>query len=474
MPRLGVTCFRLFQAQVMSTKILVINLVGLTPETLEQMPQLRAAFAARGQTTGLQPPFPAVTCTSQATLTTGANPDQHGIVSNGWYFPESSEIRFWLRSDRLVQGEKIWDAVRHRNPALRVANLFWRFATHSSCDWVVTERPTYWANGKKTPDIFTWPGELHEQLVGQLGPFPLFRFWGPATSIESTQWIADATRQLLQLADPDLTLTYLPHLDYDLQKFGPNSPQAAVAIQGVDQVATALVRQARQLGRDVMLLSEYGITNVQQPVFLNRVFRQAGLLAVQGAANGELLEAGNSRAFAACSHQVAHVYVPQPQDEKSVYKLLMATAGVDRVLDRVAQRELGLAHARSGQFVVIAKPQAWFAYPYWLDESKAPDFARCVAIHDKPGHDPAEMFLGPGGKAHVIRRVMQSKLGLRVPFDVISTDAHLIRGSHGRLPASIEQGPVMLTDWQHASAEVIPMTSVKDLIVKHLCANNPC
>jgi len=457
----------------MPSKILVINLVGLTRQVLSQMPGLASRYQQAGSLATLTPPLPAVTCTSQATITTGTLPRDHGIVSNGWYFQESGEVRFWMRSDRLVQGQKIWQAAKQARPGLTVANLFWRYCTHSECDITVTERPTYWANGRKSPDIYTSPGDLRNDLVESLGEFPLFRFWGPATSIESSQWIADATLQVMQKNDPDLTLTYLPHIDYDLQKFGPTSGEATQAIQQVDQVSCRLIDAARECGRQVVVLSEYGMTDVNRPVFLNRHLREAGLLAIQHAKNGELLEPAASRAFAACSHQVAHVYVNSAEDVLATKKLLSGIEGVDRVLAEDEIKAAGLDHHRTGQLVAVAERNCWFAYPYWLDDSAAPDFASCVAIHEKPGHDPAEMFLGPGGKARAMRRLLQTKMGLRVPFDVISQDPGKIRGSHGRLPDDPDDAPIMLTDWSigpvnRAESSSMEMTEVKSVGLQRL------
>lgn len=453
----------------MPSKVLLINLVGLTPGILRRMPRVASLFD-KATPVNLTPPLPAVTCTSQATMTTGALPQEHGIVSNGWYFRESGEVRFWMRSDRLVGGSKIWDDARNANPELRVANLFWRYCTHANCDITVTERPTYWATGRKSPDIYTSPGGLRDELVESLGDFPLFRFWGPATSIESSRWIANATMKVIERDDPDLTLTYLPHLDYDLQKYGPNSPQADVAIREVDEVASRLIDLARETGRQVAVVSEYGMTDVTRPVFLNRELRQGGWLSVQHAQNGELLEPAACRAFAACSHQVAHIYVANPTDLPAVKQLLATVDGVEQILEGPAIKDAGLDHSRSGELIAIAARDSWFAYPYWMDDSHAPDFARCVAIHDKPGHDPAEMFLGTGGKPRVFRRLAQSRLGFRVPFDVISLDAGLIRGSHGRLPDDPDEGPVLLCDWdpESDSSGSIPMTQIKRILLRQL------
>ncbi|MCA9054480.1 MAG: alkaline phosphatase family protein, partial [Planctomycetaceae bacterium] len=374
-------------------KLLLINVVGLTPGGIGEITPHLAAFAQRNGVRTLQPPLPAVTCSSQATLTTGTLPSEHGIVSNGWYYRESGEIKFWSRSDHLVSGEKIWEAARKRNPSIRAAQLFWRYCTHASSALMVTERPTYWANGRKGPDIYCDPPELRDELVEKFGEFPLFRFWGPATSIESTRWIADATLHVMQSRQYEIVMAYLPHLDYDVQKFGPNSHEAAAAHREVDTEVGRLLIAAEEHAYDVAIVSEYGMTSVSQPVYLNRILREAGYIRVQRAQNGELLEPGGSRAFAACSHQVAHVYVTRPEDCQPVQELLQSTDGVERVLGADEKRAAGLDHSRSGELIAVAAPDAWFAYPYWLDDHNAPDFARCVAIHDKPGHDPVEMFL---------------------------------------------------------------------------------
>ncbi len=452
-------------------RVLVINVVGLTPGGLGEHTPALARFATKHGVHTLQPPLPAVTCTSQATMTTGELPFRHGIVSNGWYLRDLSEIRFWNRSDHLVSGEKLWEAASRRNPHIQTALLFWRHCTHARAAITVTERPTYWADGRKGPDIYTEPESLRNDLVAKLGPFPLFRFWGPATSIESTQWISEATQHVMHTARPHLVLTYLPHLDYDVQKFGPNSPESHQAHRDVDMETGKLIEVAQDLGYEIVILSEYGITPVSKPVYLNRVLRKAGYLRVQQAQNGELLEPGACRAFAVCSHQVAHIYVSRPEDMAPVRQLLIETEGVEQVLDQTGKQEHGLDHPRSGEFIAVAEPGSWFAYPYWLQESAAPDFARCVAIHDKPGHDPCEMFLTEGlwqGKAKALWRLLQNKLGIQAPFDVISLKAERIRGSHGRLPESDEERPILLTSWPLSVESPLPMTEIKPLILQRI------
>jgi predicted AlkP superfamily pyrophosphatase or phosphodiesterase len=458
----------------MPQPLLIINIAGLGSSSVGALtPRLSELIRAGGTLTALQPPVPALTSPSQATILTGTLPAEHGIVANGWYFRDLAQILNWPRSARLLHGETIWEAARARNPSLQSANLFWRYATHGTCDVNVVERPTYWADGRKSQDIYAEPGKIRDELLERLGPFPLFRFWGPAADITSTRWIVDATLCLLEQKRFDLLLTYLPHLDYDHQRFGPDSPQGAQALQSVDAEAGRLIDAAGRLGIEIAVVSDYAFEPVSRPIYLNRVLREAGLIQVERAQNGELLEPGISAAFAVCDQQTAQIYVKDESVVGKVKRLLSDVDGVEQVFDRNAMAQLGINHPRAGELLAVAEPGCWFAYPYWLDDSQAPDFARCVAIHAKPGWDPAELFLAPGlgGKLHLLKRLLQGKLGLRAPFDVISTDATLVRGSHGRIPNDDKTRPVLITSWSRASTAVTPMQNVKSILIDRLATD---
>src|SRR5690349_12710278 len=164
-------------------KTVVINAVGLTQSLLgEHTPRLRD-FVSRGRIANIAPVLPAVTCSVQATYLTGAMPREHGIVGNGWYFRDECEIKVWRQSDRLVQRPRIWDIARRSDADFTCANVCWWYAMYSGAEFTVTPRPMYLADGRKIPDIWTEPAELRFQLQERLGQFPLFKFWGPATSI---------------------------------------------------------------------------------------------------------------------------------------------------------------------------------------------------------------------------------------------------------------------------------------------------
>jgi predicted AlkP superfamily pyrophosphatase or phosphodiesterase len=397
------------------TRTLVLNVVGLTPGLLAHAPHLKR-LADQGALRPLATVTPAVTTTVQSTFVTGALPRDHGIVANGWYFRDLSEVLLWRQSNRLVQGEKLWDAAKRRDPAFTCAKLFWWYNMYSSADIAVTPRPMYPADGRKLPDIYTAPAGLRDELQQRLGQFPLFRFWGPAADIVSTQWIGRCALDVFERQRPTLTLVYLPHLDYNLQRLGPDHPRIAQDVAEVDQVCGELIGAAQRAGARVIALSEYGITPVSKPVHINRALRQAGYIQVREELGRELLDAGASRAFALADHQIAHVYVADPAVLPEVKALIEALPGVERVLDEAGKRQAGLDHPRSGELVAISRADSWFTYYYFLDDARAPDFARTVDIHRKPGYDPVELFLDPRlplAKARIAWRLAQKILVFR-------------------------------------------------------------
>jgi predicted AlkP superfamily pyrophosphatase or phosphodiesterase len=455
---------------------LVLNVVGLCGKLLRHAPRLQALASAGGMR-ALKTITPAVTTSVQSTLLTGSLPAGHGIVANGWYFRELAEIMFWRQSNQLVHGEMVWDAARKRAPAFTCAQLFWWYNMYASADVSVTPRPMYPADGRKLPDIYTRPAGLRDALQSRLGQFPLFNFWGPTANIVCSRWIADCALQVLEQYRPTLALVYLPHLDYNLQRLGPSDPAIAGDVAEIDAICGELIDQAQRTGRQVVVLSEYGITDVNRPVHINRALREAGFLAVRPELGTEQLDAGASRAFAVADHQVAHVYIRQPGDIEPVARLLGGLDGVETVLDEDGKRRAGLAHARSGELVAIADARSWFTYYHFLDERKAPDFARTVDIHRKPGYDPVELFLDPAlrfPKLKIAGRLLQKMAGMRYLMDVIPLDATLVKGSHGRPTDDDAEGPLLISSApQHLPDGPVAATGVKALLLRHLFPGDP-
>ena len=492
-------------------RTVVINVVGLSARHIGvNTPRLRELARALGGARALRPDFPAVTCTSQSSMLTGLSPHEHGVIANGWFDREQGEARLWRQSNALVRGEKVWDKAKARNSKCTTANLFWWFNMNSTCDFTVTPRPIYTHDGRKIPDISTQPAALRDTLQNNLGAFPLFDFWGPRAGIRSSDWIARAAIQVMREHDPALTLIYIPHLDYVLQREGPNSPNLAAELREVDRIVGGLLDECRERNARPIVLSEYGIEAATQPVYVNRALREAGLLTVRDELGRDALEPMMSPAFAVCDHQIAHVYVRDntgtPQHDhvhaqsnspthasrvqhvesispthashiQRVAKVLAALPGVESVLDRAAQAAMQIDHQRSGDLVVTAQPGAWFAYPWWLDDARAPDFARCVDIHKKPGYDPCELLIDPAislPALHVAKFKIARALGFRASLHLTPLDASLVKGTHGRAQLAPGFEPVVLAENVFLpEKDFVSCQDISNIILRHLFNDQP-
>ena len=453
--------------------LVVINVVGLTHSMLGQDTPHISALAATGFSRPLHTVFPAVTCSVQSSLLTGLQPSEHGIVGNGWYDRELAEVFFWRQSNRLVRGERIYDAGRKVDPSYTTAKMFWWYNMYADVDYSVTPRPTYPADGRKVFDSYSQPTTLKDSLQDQLGTFPLMKFWGPGADITSSAWIADASVAVFETYRPSLTLVYLPHLDYNLQRYGPNDPRITQDIVAVDAEAGKVIRSAQSQGADVAVVSEYAITPVNTPVHINRVLREHGFLRVRQERTGwETLDCGASKAFAVADHQVAHVYIRNQADLVPVRTLLEGSPGVECVLSREMQKAFGVEHERAGELIVVAEQQCWFTYYFWLNDELAPDYARTVDIHRKPGYDPVELHLDKKlyfPKVRIAKRLMQKKLGFRYLMDVIGLDATVVKGSHGRLPGRGREetdSPVLVCSSRNIESDKFTITGLKNQFLR--------
>ena len=451
----------------MAERTAVINVVGLTSRVLgSDTPRLQAAAKAGGLTT-IKPVLPAVTCTAQSTYLTGTAPGEHGCVANGWYDRELAEHHFWKQSNHVVHGRKLWDKCRDERPGFTCAKLFWWYNMYANVDWAITPRPMYPADGRKVFDVYTQPMALREQIKADLGEFPFPAFWGPLAGIASSEWIARSAEWIEERHRPDLSLVYLPHLDYNLQRFGPDDARLATDYREIDRVAGGLIDFYAKRGVRPVILSEYGITAVRRSIALNRVFRSQGWIAIKEELGLELLDCGASKVFAIADHQIAHIYVNDPALLDAVRAVVEKVDGVAQVLDANGKRDAGLDHERSGDLVALSAEDAWFTYYYWDDDRKAPDFARCVDIHRKYGYDPVELFVDPElslPKAKIAAKLLRKKLGFRVLMDVISLDPSLIKGSHGVCPADRREWPVLIGAGE--SAEPIAATAVQEKLLR--------
>ncbi|MFT5906153.1 MAG: putative AlkP superfamily pyrophosphatase or phosphodiesterase [Cryomorphaceae bacterium] len=452
----------------MMNRVAVLDVVGLTQGLIGDFTPRIKAFVEAGQLSAFKPAFPAVTCTAQSSYLTGLPVEEHGVVANGWYDREAAEVKFWKQSNHIVKGEKIWEKLRKVNPDFTCAKLFWWYNMYSSADWTITPRPAYPASGRKVFDVYSQPMGMKEEIKSELGNFPFPSFWGPNAGIASSQWIADSAKWVEREKQPTLSLVYLPHLDYCLQQYGPDLGDERVSVElgKIDTLVGELLDFYAERDVEVMLLSEYGISAVDEPVHLNRLFREKGWITIKDELGLEMLDCGASKVFAVADHQVAHVYINDASLMQEVRELLASTGGVDEV--RAAE---GYSAERAGDLVVVSKSNAWFSYYYWLDDALAPDFARCVDIHRKVGYDPVELFLDPElkfPKLSIAKFLLMKKLGFRALLEVIPLDASLVKGSHGRDNVPVDERPIFVTQGKVKHEAISRPEEVADRIMQRV------
>lgn len=454
--------------------LVLINAVGLTPRLLKYAPKLRQ-IASNGWFRPLKESLPAVTTTCQATILTGKDPSVHGIVGNGWFFRDTGEVRFWQQSNQLIQAEPIYKTAKNLAKAqgrnFKCAKMFWWFNQGADVDISVTPKPYYGADGNKAFGITGSSTELTTHLEKKLGAFPFPFFWGPMAGLPSTQWIALATAEVISKENPDLTLAYLPHLDYDPQRFGPSGSNMEKLTAELDQACEPILEAAKSKGARVWVVSEYGHCDVNGAIEPNKLLRKNSFLTCRNGPFGETIDFFESRAFAVCDHQLAHIYVRNADDIPKVKDILCQDPDIKMILCGEEKKNMGLAHPRSGELVALSDSSKWFAYNYWLDEKRAPDFAPTVDIHRKPGYDPCELFFDPRllfPKLKVIRKLLGKKLGFRTLMDVIPLDHSIVRGSHGLVSTNDEDCALLVGNGPAPLPGKLAMTQVHPLLMEAL------
>ncbi len=376
------------------------------------------AWAGAGVLAEIAPSFPCVTSTVQATTWTGTGPEQHGVIANAFYDRDRKEVEFWVGRNGMVQGDQIWDAVA----GAQMTSAVWHAQNikDAAADFIITPEPIHHDDGRTELSCYSKPDGLYDRMLPNLGQFPLQHYWGPLAGIESSKWILDAAQWLISAHDPNFHYIYLPHLDYASQKFGPDSPQAIEALRSLDaelaRFAAFVASTPSTQDAVFLVVSEYALTDVSGVVYPNVALHELGLLRTREPQDGSVIDFENSRAFAMVDHQCAHVYVSD-DDVDAVVALFREMDGIDSVYARDERSDIGMNHARSGEVVLVARPDHWFAYYWWLRDADAPTFARTVDIHRKPGYDPVELFFDPKTKS-------------------IPLDATLVKGSHGAPVAS--------------------------------------
>jgi predicted AlkP superfamily pyrophosphatase or phosphodiesterase len=418
--------------------IVVLDIVGLELGHVESglLPNI-SDIAAQGEAAKMEPVFPALTCPIQSSILSGKYPCQHGIIANGLYDRTKFEVSFWEQSSRLVQTDRIWDVVKMNNksshsssssvdsssPSLKTAVLFWQNTMYAKADVIVTPRPLHFDNGMQMWCYSKPIGFYDSQLKQRLGEFDLSSYWGPLASYKSSEWICNAAKYTLENQRPNLMFTYIPHVDYSAQRFGNKSKQVQDDLRKADELVGDIVDKTAQLGirqdTQFIILSEYGFNDVNTAVPLNLRLRDENLLATRTINDKEYIDYEYSNAFAMVDHQIAHIYIKEGFVDQTK-EVLEDTQGVDKILSNQEKKDLNIDHERSGELIAISDRDKWFSYYWWYTQDKAPNFARTVDIHRKPGYDPVELFVDPHTKS--------------IPFNT-----SLVKGSHGR-PADSSTG----------------------------------
>ena len=433
-------------------RVILLDLVCLQVEHLqdEQHTPTLAKLAEEGWAASLVPPTPAVSSTSLATLFTGAVPREHGVVADGFYDEDRFTARLWDQPIAVYEADTVWERLERQDWKTRTALLFFPNSIYTDVECVVTPAPLREPNGW-VPWCYSKPVGTYEQLAERLGAFDPATAWGPLAGSAAAEWIARAAVDVAREQDPNLLAVRLPLLQFSGYRHGPDSPQFRDDLAALDRIVGSLLEELRSAGQldeaAVVVVSEFAMTPVTRPVYLNRLLREAGLLRVREIAGREFLDFELSQAFALVDHQMAHLYL-KPDAQSAAHAAIWGQQGVEKLLYELEKAELGLNHARAGQIVAIAESDAWFPMDWWLDPEKAPALARVVDPSAKPGVDPRELLADPATG--------------QVPLD-----GELIRGSHGRPHDREPKRPALIAHGvglpRKPPAEV-PMTAVADLI----------
>ncbi|MEW4562165.1 nucleotide pyrophosphatase/phosphodiesterase family protein [Bremerella sp. JC770] len=436
----------------MADNVVLLSIPGLRASDVAHMPNL-TALTESGDKATLVPSFPAVTLCVETNIMTGMLPVDHGVVANGWYDRDKGEVELWTMGNEAIDRPQIWDTLKQHDSSLTSAVWFPMLSKRCSADYVCMPAPVHNPDGSESLWCYTRPTEYYGQLLEEHGHFPLKFFWGPLASIPSTKWIADTAALTAKKHKPNFFYIYLPHLDYQAQKLGPDSEPAMKAVAELDVVLGDLFTELKQAyGEDVLILvaSEYTIVPVDHVTYPNRVLREAGLVKINSGEDGETIDYPGSDAFAVADHQLSHVYV-KDRDQATidkVVKLFEGQEGIAEVLAGDDREKYFLNHQRSGDVVLVSTANSWQAYYYWLDDANAPKFARTVDIHRKPGYDPVELHVDMATKS-------------------IPLDATLVKGSHGAPAKTDAQRGILLSNQKGVYPET-PMadTDVCDLVLR--------
>ena len=439
----------------MSKHLIFLTIPALRQSDLANMPNLQSLFSSEASSsTRIVHSFPAVTWPAQAAILTGKLPTEHGVTANGFYWRDKQEVEMWTAWNKVIQAPQLWDSLRDIDSDLTSCAWFPMLSKGCSADYVCMPAPIHQPDGSEELWCHTKPQEFYGELLEELGHFPLKHFWGPLANINSSQWIADSVVRCAKKFQPNFFYVYFPHLDYAAQKDGPDSPAALTAVVELDRLIGQFTEQMNDAlaGNQIdwMVASEYTITPVDHVAYPNRVLRNNDLLTVIDSDEGELIDFANSKAWALADHQFSQIYVrdANPDWIARIVELFREEQGIDQVLTGDERRSVGMDHERAGEVILFSNKNSWQAYYWWNEDSRAPQFARTVDIHKKPGYDPVELHVDMATRS-------------------IPLDATLVKGSHGLPSTDDDQKGVLLSTSSVLQQDQIVDTAVYDIVVDY-------
>ncbi|KIX05312.1 uncharacterized protein Z518_06184 [Rhinocladiella mackenziei CBS 650.93] len=222
---------------------ILISLDGFRADFLNRniTPALNAFIASGVSPKYMLPSFPSLTFPNHFTLVTGLYPESHGIVSNQFWDPEFQE-EFYYTNVGVSMQPKWW-----------TAEPLWVTAEHQ---------------GVRSA-IHMWPGS--EAHIPDVEPTYLDTYNGSEALSRKVDrllhWLDlpgdddDASSQSEKR--PQFIAAYVPNVDADGHKFGPNSTEIRATIADVDSMLTMLVEGlfARNLTEivNLVIVSDHGM-----------------------------------------------------------------------------------------------------------------------------------------------------------------------------------------------------------------------
>ena len=199
-------------------KIILLSIPGLTRQHIEEIKPNNLSRIIEKNFTSLVPTFPAVTCSVQSSILTGAYPSDHGIISNGYFDKTYKQVNFWDQPCELVKKPQIWDLIKEKTPKIKTAVLFWQNTLFANSDIVLTPKPLHFENNFEMW-CYSKPQNFYEEIAKELPMMMLGRILGVQDS--DLAWLVEKGDALIGNSDPDFTEHVIDKVDTEAYRLMP-------------------------------------------------------------------------------------------------------------------------------------------------------------------------------------------------------------------------------------------------------------